>query len=56
MGENNRVWVHDIEYDDSCDWTFRPDSYLGGELKYDVNLSDTPCECAFGAHLAYLDD
>ena len=56
MSENNRAWLHDVEYDDSCEWTYKHDGYLGGELSYDVNVSEVPCECAFGVHLAYLND
>jgi len=56
MGFNNRAWLNDVEYDDSCEWTYKHPAYLGGEVSYDVNVSQVDCMCAFGVHLAYLND
>ena len=56
MGFNNRAWVNDIDYDDSCEWTYKHVAYLGGEMSFDVNVSQVDCMCAFGVHLAYLND
>jgi hypothetical protein len=43
IGENNRAFIHDIAWDDSTDWAFLHDTYLGGTLSFDVDLRDVPC-------------
>jgi len=39
----------------ALDGAFKP-NYLGGTLKYDVNVSDVGCNCAAGVFLVALDD
>ena len=56
MSHNNRAWLNDEEWDDSCAWTYKHSEYLGGEVSFDVNVSEVGCNCAFGVHLAYLND
>lgn len=38
----------------SNDGAFKP-NYLGGSLKFDVNVSDVGCNCAAGVFLVALD-
>lgn len=56
IGENNRAFIHDIKWDDSTEWAFVHDTYVGGSLSFDVDLSEVPCQCATGVFLTYLDD
>jgi hypothetical protein len=44
--------VEKLNKDDN---TFEP-NYLGGVLKFDVNVSDVGCNCAAGVFLVALDD
>lgn len=56
IGFNNRAFINDYEWFDSALWSHKHDSYLGGTLQYDVDLSDVPCQCATGVFLAHVDD
>ena len=56
MGENNRAFINDYAYDDDTLWAYKHDSYLGGTLAFDVDVSDVPCECGTGVFLAYINN
>ena len=56
IGENNRAFLHDKDWNDSTDWAFFHDTYVGGSLSFDVDLSEVPCQCSTGVFLTYLDD
>ena len=53
IGFDNLAWV----YEDSPDEVnvFKP-NYLGGSLKFNVDVSDVGCNCAAGVFLLTLDD
>ena len=54
MGLDNRAFVL-TEADYSADKAFKP-KYLGGTLKFDVDVSDLGCNCAAGVFLVALDE
>jgi hypothetical protein len=56
MGHNNRAFVVDEMWEDNTEWAFLHDTYLGGTLSFDVDLSDVPCQCAAGVFLAHVND
>jgi hypothetical protein len=55
MGLNNRAFVLDNPYDDSTYWSYWH-KYLGGTLKFDVDVNLVDCECAAGVYLVELND
>jgi len=55
MGPENRVWLLDNPWDDQVLWSYK-DEYLGGSLSYEVDVSNVPCNCAFGMFLAFVTD
>jgi hypothetical protein len=54
MGLDNRAFVL-TEADYSTNKAFKP-KYLGGTLKFDVDVSDLGCNCAAGVFLVALDE
>ena len=56
LGENNRAWLNEEKWSDTCEWTHRSPVLPGGELSFEVNVSEVECNCAAGLHLAYLND
>jgi len=55
MGFDNRAFVLNEANDDSIDKAFKH-KYLGGTLKFNVDVSDVGCNCAAGVFLVALDD
>ena len=55
MGLDNRAFVLNEANDGSIDKAFKH-NYLGGSLKFDVDVSDVGCNCAAGVFLVALDD
>ena len=52
MGLNNRAWV--LKEENSRKSPVKPD-YLGGTLRYVVDVSDVGCNCAAGVFLVAID-
>ena len=55
MGYNNRAWVLDYPSDETTYWSYWHD-YLGGTIKFDVNLASASCQQAAGMYLVQADD
>jgi hypothetical protein len=56
MGLDNRAFVlTEIDAKYSASKAFKP-NYLGGTLKFDVDVSDLGCNCATGVFLVALDE
>lgn len=55
MGYNNRAWVLDYPNDETTYWSYWHD-YLGGTIKFDVNLASAGCQQAAGMYLVQADD
>jgi hypothetical protein len=54
MGLDNRAFVL-TEANYSTNKAFKP-NYLGGTLKFDVDVSNLGCNCATGVFLVALDE
>jgi hypothetical protein len=55
MGNDNRAFILTEENDDSIDKAFKH-KYLGGTLKFDVDVRNVGCNCAAGVFLVALDE
>jgi len=53
-GELYKKTSDNVELKSNDDGAFKP-NYLGGSLKFDVNVSDVGCNCAAGVFLVALD-
>ena len=55
MGSNNRAFILDFPYDDTCYWAYEH-FFLGGSMSYDVDVSQVSCDRAAGLFLVQMDD